>query len=331
MFHFVQDFTISNPLLPFCLYSDMLNTHLKHGGIILKENIKITVSEHTALMPFLIENLKKQSRNNIKSLLSRGQVFVDGVCEKHYAKKLKPNQSVEIRVNASSKINNIGFPVIFEDEYIIVIEKPHGMLSISTEKEYEKTAYHIINNYVKISNPMNRIFIVHRLDRETSGIMLFAKNAEIKNKLQNNWDDTVLHRGYTAVVEGALEKSQGQIVSWLNQTKNFIVYSSYKKDDGKKAVTNYEVVQSNSKFTLLNINLETGRKNQIRVHMKDLGNPVTGDTKYGAKSNPLGRMGLHASHLSIIHPHSGDKIDFRSEPPVSFLKVTGKAINGVGI
>jgi RluA family pseudouridine synthase len=221
----------------------------------------------------------------------------------------------------NKKKNQPKIPIIYEDNDIIVIDKSAGMLSVSTDKEAKNTAYRMINDYVKSKFKFNKIWIVHRLDRDTSGIMLFAKNEKIKLKLQENWDKMAKLRSYIAVVEGRVNAPEQKITSWLKQTKTLLVYSSHKKGDGKIAVTNYKLLQASNKYSLLEITLETGRKNQIRVHMKDIGHPVAGDKKYGAVSDPLRRMALHANALTVKHPTTSEELKFESTVPNCFTKL----------
>jgi 23S rRNA pseudouridine1911/1915/1917 synthase len=215
------------------------------------------------------------------------------------------------------------FNIIYEDKDIIVIDKPAGMLSVSTGGGEENTAYRLVNDYLR--NKRGRVWIVHRLDRETSGVMLFAKSEKIKLKLQDNWEDMAVVRGYVAVVDGKVKVPERKITSWLKQTKSLVVYSSNRENDGKLAITNYRVLQIADKFSLLELSLETGRKNQIRVHMKDIGHSVVGDKKYGSLTNPFNRLGLHASLLTIKHPTSGENMNFESGIPGVFIKL----FNGV--
>jgi 23S rRNA pseudouridine1911/1915/1917 synthase len=214
---------------------------------------------------------------------------------------------------------NRKFSIIYEDNDIIVIDKPAGMLSVSTDRGDMNTAYRLVNDYM--SSKRARIFIVHRLDRETSGVMLFAKSEKVKLKLQENWDKMAIHRGYIAVVEGCVKAAEGKISSRLKQTKSLLVYSSSKPGDGKLAITNYRVLQSGVKYSLLELTLETGRKNQIRVHMKDMGHSVAGDKKYGAVSDPLRRLALHASVLVIKRPTTGEEMRFESPAPAGFTNI----------
>ncbi len=208
--------------------------------------------------------------------------------------------------------------IIYEDKEILVVNKPSGILTVSTPKEKEKTLFHEVSDYVKKSNPKAKVFIVHRLDKDTSGIVVFAKNQNIKYAYQNAWDNLVLKRGYTAVVDGVLEKKTGVIKSYLKETKTLLVYSSNDKRNGKLAITNYDVVKENKRYSMLSIDIKTGRKNQIRVHMKDINHPILGDKKYGNKKSPVNRLMLHAGELVIINPKTKKKMTFVSEIPKSF-------------
>lgn len=208
--------------------------------------------------------------------------------------------------------------IIYEDKEILVVNKPSGILTVSTPKEKEKTLFHEVSDYVKKSNPKAKVFIIHRLDKDTSGIVMFAKNQNVKYAYQNAWDNLVLKRGYTAVVDGVLEKKKDSIKSYLKETKTLLVYSSNDKKNGKLAVTNYNVTKESKRYSMLNIDIKTGRKNQIRVHMKDIDHPILGDKKYGNKKNPVNRLMLHAGELVIINPKTKKKMTFISETPKSF-------------
>lgn len=208
--------------------------------------------------------------------------------------------------------------IIYEDKDIVVINKPSGLLTISTAKEKEKTLYKEVSDYVKKSNPKLKIFIVHRLDKDTSGIVIFAKNQNIKYMYQNSWDKLVLKRGYTAVVNGLLKQKNGRIKSYLKETKTLFVYSSNDKKEGKLAITDYNVIKENKKYSMLDIDIKTGRKNQIRVHMKDLGNPILGDKKYGSKKSSFNRLFLHANELVVINPKNNKKMEFKTDIPKVF-------------
>lgn len=210
--------------------------------------------------------------------------------------------------------------IIYEDKYIIVVEKPAKLLTVSTEKEKNRTLFHQLYEYVKKKNKNNKIFIVHRLDKDTSGLLIFAKDEITKRRLQDNWNDLVIVRGYIALVEGKVN-NDGEVISYLKETKTLLTYSSNDKKNGKKAITKYKVLKSNNNYSLLYINILTGRKNQIRVHMNDINHPIVGDKKYGAKTNPIGRLGLHANVLKFYHPISNKIMYFELKLPFEFNRV----------
>lgn len=284
-----------------------------------KRNLTFKVKEQNELMKFLIENLPNKNRNNIKSLLKNKQVLVDGAAISQFNHPLNPGEEVMITESRFSDKDMKGIKVVYEDEYLIAIEKASGILSIATDKEREKTAYNIVKNYVKSRNPLEKLFIVHRLDRETSGVMIFAKTEEMQQLLQTNWQKMVLERTYVAVVEGKVEKNSDTIISYLKENSAFVTFSSDKEIEGsKKAITHYTVLKRSKGFSLVEANIETGRKNQIRVHMQSLGHSVVGDKKYGAATNPLGRLGLHAKSIIFKHPKTGKVLSFQTGIPAKF-------------
>lgn len=280
------------------------------------------VTEPIELMKFLIEKLPHKARNNIKSLLTHRQVLVDAKVVTQYNHLLKVGQEVVVNWSLVRDEEQIkGLKIIYEDSELIVIDKPAGLLSIASDLEKQYTAYHQLTEYVRRDNPENRIFIVHRLDRDTSGVMLFSKNEAVKHLLQDDWKDIVVDRAYIAVVEGKVNTKEGTINSWLKETKTKLMYSSSISGDGLKATTHYRVLQAVGKYSLLEIRLETGRKNQIRVHMKDIGHSIIGDKKYGSTTNPIGRLGLHAHILSFKHPITGELLSFETEVPKKFSRL----------
>lgn len=301
-------------------------------SINLKENIKImeqkefkskpskqfVVTQTSGLLEFLLRSLTNQSRNHVKSLLTHRLVSVDGVIKTKHDTELKEGQVVCIHRPVIQARTQEGLDILYEDKDLIVINKPSGLLSIASDQEKEATAYHMLTDYVKLKNARNRIFAVHRLDRETSGILLAAKNEKMKFALQDHWADLVSDRAYIAVVEGHLAEKSGKVQSWLKETKTLLMYSSARDGDGLEAITSYTVLKETAGYSLLDVHLETGRKNQIRVHMKDLGHSVVGDKKYGATTDPLKRMGLHAYKLELKHPFSGELMCFEARPPQSF-------------
>ena len=210
--------------------------------------------------------------------------------------------------------------IIFEDKNIVVVNKPAHLLTVSTEKEHEKTLFHKVSDYEKTKHKSNKVFIVHRLDKDTSGVVVFAKNLKVKSLLQNNWDNLVKSREYIAIVEGKMDKNKGTIKSWLKENKNYVTYSSMHPGDGKLAITKYQLIAVNNKYSLLKINIDTGRKNQIRVHMKYINHPVTGDEKYGRKCAMMDTQGqcLHAYQLTLVHPSTHQKMTFTAPLPDYF-------------
>lgn len=189
--------------------------------------------------------------------------------------------------------------ILYEDKELLVINKPAGLLTIATEKEKIRTLYHEAREYVKKQNPKNKIFIVHRLDKDTSGVLVFAKNERLKKELQSSWNQIAFLREYLAVVEGKVTKKKGMLQFYLTEDKYQNVHST-SKEKGELAITNYEVLSSTKAYSLLRVTIATGRKNQIRVGFSEIDHPIVGDKKYGAKKNPMGRMGLHASKLGIV-------------------------------
>ncbi|AIQ22524.1 MULTISPECIES: RluA family pseudouridine synthase [unclassified Paenibacillus] len=285
-----------------------------------------TVNEPSELLPFLLIHITGRGRNAIKSILSRGQVAVNGKVVTQHNFQLHPGQTVTIDQEKPVQVAEmIGLTIVHEDDDLIIIQKDAGLLSIATAEENELTAYRQLMEHVRISNPKNRIFVVHRLDRDTSGVMMFAKSERIQQALQTTWKDTVKERSYVALVEGAVKRPEGTVSSWLKETSTLKMYSSPHEGDGLHAITHYKLIQANRHFSLLEVKLETGRKNQIRVHMADIGHPIAGDKKYGAETKTVGRLGLHARVLSFIHPTTGELMTFESPIPKTFLKYTAPA------
>lgn len=208
--------------------------------------------------------------------------------------------------------------IIYEDKEILIVNKPSGLLTVSTLKEKEKTLFKEVSNYVKKSNPKAKVFIVNRLDKDTSGIVMFAKNQNVKYMYQNSWDKLAVKRSYIAVVNGVLQKKKDIIKSYLNETKTLYVYSSNNKKDGRLAITNYNVIKENKKYSMLDIEIKTGRKNQIRVHLNDINHPILGDKKYGNVKNSCKRLMLHAYKLIILNPKSNKKLEFIASIPKEF-------------
>jgi len=290
---------------------------------VIKEKGKLTqltVKKPAPLMQFLIEQLPGKSRTTVKSLLAHRQISVGAHAITQFDYPLEPGHMVTINWGVVTEQKRLrGVKILFEDPYVVVIEKEAGMLSIATAKEKLLTTYSILSAHVKKEDPTNRIFVLHRLDRDTSGVMMFAKNEEIQEVMQKAWQEAVIRRSYIAVVEGVVEKDEDTIRSFLKENKMLFMYSTKVPGEGDEAITHYKVLKRSEEFSLLQVELETGRKNQIRVHMKELGHPIAGDKKYGSKVNPLRRTCLHANLLAFKHPITGEELTFETPTPHRFL------------
>ena len=272
---------------------------------------KYIVKENEILIEFLKKMFSNLSKNSVKSLLHNEKVFVNGNMTTKYNYELNVGDVVEIREKIAKNID-----IIYEDKDIIVINKPSGLLTVATEKEKNKTAYHLVMEYLKKKNKNNRIFIIHRLDKDTSGIIMFAKNERAKHLYQDNWNDIVKKRCYYAVIDGKMENKEGTIKSYLKENGNMVY--SVKDRSGKIAITEYKVLKERKNISLLDINLKTGRKNQIRVHMKENKTPILGDLKYGEKSKLINRLALHAYKLELINPVTKKLLTFEINMPNEF-------------
>ena len=279
--------------------------------------MKLVVNKNSELLEFLYERLD-MPKKRVKQYLVHGAVYVNEERVTQYNYPLVAGQKITIDTN-SKHLKNFPFSIIFEDDHLLVVNKPSGLLTIATEKERERTLYHIVRDYVLSKNPHDRIFIVHRLDKDTSGIVLFAKDEKTKNQLQENWNEYVSLREYTAIVSGHPKEESGQIVQYLKETKTNLVYVS-RHEDGKKAITNYSVLKSNEKYSMLKVTIETGRRNQIRVAFASKKMPIVGDKKYGDK-NKVSRMYLHANRLRLYYPVIKKEILFETPIPNEFKKL----------
>lgn len=279
---------------------------------------KVTVQESNTLLPFLFELLREQSKSSVKALLSKRQISVNEKVTKQFDLPLNPGDVVGVSYERGKvEFTNSLLKIVWEDDCLIVVNKKEGLLSVSNERVKERTAYHLLSDYVKKTDPKNKIFILHRLDRDTSGLMMFAKNREVQNKLQSNWNDMITERSYVAVVEGRPARDMDLISSFLTENTQMRVYVTA-EGNGKEAITRYKVLQSNGNYSLLELTLETGRKNQIRAQMESIGHPIAGDNKYGAETDPIGRLMLHARKLFFIHPETGEEICFETRIPTAF-------------
>lgn len=277
---------------------------------------EIKATEPIQLLDFLLDKQVRKSRNAIKSLLAHKQIKVNGKMVTQYNHELNAGDWVEImKFDQSRKEKRLkGSKIVFEDDNIIIVDKDAGFLSVSTDREKQLTVYSMLNEYVKKKGKNERVFVLHRLDREVSGFLIFARTAELQEIFQRNWDNLVKDYAYTAIVEGKLERN-GTITSWLTENKNFVMHSSSTDNGGLKSITHYKVIKTAGRYSQVDFTLETRRKNQIRVQMQQIGHPIVGDKKYGASGKPIKRIALHAGSLTLKHPITGELLEFKSPIP----------------
>lgn len=282
--------------------------------------LKFTVSEEMPLMEFLMKKLDGISRSKVKRMLANKVVSVNGERTTQFDFALQPGMTVEIgKPTARERFHHPKLQIVYEDKYLLVIDKGVGLLTNSPTKEKD-TAQGILNDYFIATQQRCRAHTIHRLDRDTSGLMLFAKSKDVALMFEENWKETVYDRRYVAVVCGEMEKQSGIVESWLKDNKAFITYSSPTDNGGKFAQTYYETLMTYRGYSLVELTLQTGRKNQIRVHMADLGHPVVGDVKYGNGDNSLGRLCLHAYKLCFHHPLKDKDMEFETPFPSVFAR-----------
>lgn len=300
------------------------------------------VNHSDELLEFLLRKCNT-SRNNVKSLLVRRQVLVNGRVVTQYNYALAKDDEVKLSKRpvkdgptAQQTIHGkpvrmprprVDMKIIYEDEDFIAVDKPVGVLSVESDKERE-CAYNYVCDYLQKQDKNARAFVLHRIDKETSGVLVFAKNIKLHSMLKMKWNEQVQLREYYAVVDGTMPEKSGTVTSYLKENVNNLVYST-NDPTGQKAITHYEVVKENGVHSLLRVKIDTGRKNQIRVHMQSLDHPVVGDDKYGKKAdgtfvkNPLERLGLHASVLEFIHPITKEVMTIRAGVPAAFRALLG--------
>ncbi len=282
--------------------------------------MKIIVNKEDKLLNYLYENLDMPKRR-VKQYLTHGSIYVNNSKVTQFDYKVLPGMNITIDTGAKSKYE-LPFDIIFEDDHIIVVNKPSGLLTIATDKEKEKTLFHIVREYLVSKNKFAKVFIVHRLDKDTSGIVVLAKDEKTKNRLQENWNEFVSLREYVAVVHGKLKNKEDRIIQKLKENKTNLVYVS-KDSDAKEAITNYKVIKETDNYSMVSINIETGRKNQIRVAFATLKNPIVGDKKYGERDN-VNRLYLHANRLKMYYPEVKKDILFEIPTPNEFKKIMNK-------
>lgn len=287
-----------------------------------KETKTQVVDRDDTLLEYLYQTLTDYPKKKVKSFLVHGNILVNGVGTTQYNTALKKGDTVSIVFgHMVYETKGQALPIIYEDHEFIVINKPSGLLTVATETEKGKTAYHMVREHVKKTNPRDNIFVLHRLDRDTSGVLIFVKSLELKERLQEHWNEHAKLREYMAIVEGTCMNNSGTVISYLKENQNQKVYSTNDEINGRKAITHYKKLKEINHYTLLEVTLDTGRKNQIRVAMSDLKHPIIGDKKYGSTKNPIRRLGLHASKLMIQMPNSKRTLEFTAPMPESFTKL----------
>lgn len=284
------------------------------------DNIKSwTVKTGGTILEVAASILTDHSPTKLKSMLRHNQFAINNMPTSRYDDELHVGDTFSVNFDQSFQIfKNPRVELVYEDEHILVINKGYGLLSMGTDTKKDGTAYSIMREYVKYNNPQAKVFIVHRLDRDTSGLMMLAKTVEAKDAMQHNWNNMVLNRKYVCVVEGAVEQAEGVIKSYLAENSQFEVYSTDDPKKGQLAVTRYKCLRATKNYSLMEVELDTGRKNQIRVHMKDIGHPIAGDRKYGAGHSPINRLALHAQTLRFVHPITHKEMNFSTPIPMRF-------------
>lgn len=302
----------------------------KYGDDVFTAVYKVNKSE--VLLEFLLRKCNT-SRNNVKAFLSRRQVLVNGSVvtqfdfplakddEVKLAKKSVQGNVMPAKARVEKKVRRkptapVQVKIIYEDDDFIAVDKPVGLLSVESDTESECAFAHVFE-YLQENSKTARPYILHRIDKETSGVLVFAKNPKVYSALKLHWNEYVILREYYAVAEGVMENKTDTITSYLKENTNNLVYVTQDKT-AQKAVTQYKVVRENAQYSLLQVQIETGKKNQIRVQLKSIGHGIVGDEKYGFTKNPLGRLGLHASKLIFLHPFTKEEIQISAGVPASF-------------
>ena len=299
-------------------------------------DFSITPAKEGPLLETLFRLLADTKRTKVRQYLKFGSVLVNGCVEKRFDRPLKAGDTVRVlsvKEAAAEGSLKYGIRIVYEDDRILVIEKPAGLLTISTDKVSTRTAFfaaneHVLREGVEVARPRpgtapvkrgKQIFLVHRLDKEVSGLLMFAKTAGMKEILRANWPDVT--KRYYAVVEGVPEKPEGTLKSYLRENKFLKVYSTPATEGAKLSVTHYRVMRSSPRHSLLEVELGTGRKHQIRVQLSDMGHPIAGDSQYGARTDPAKRIALHSHYLAFVHPVTGKETEIDLPVPAAFEKI----------
>lgn len=286
----------------------------------ISKMLTFKVVENVQLLPFIMERMYGISRNKAKALIVNRVVLVDNTITTFPLTELRPGQVVQIdRSKHKMSFHSNDIDIVYEDPYLLVVDKRAGLLSMSNNTRQE-TVQTVLNRYLEKGGGRNTSHLVHRLDRDTSGLMLYAKDVQTQQSFVQGWQELVTDRRYVALVSGEMENERGTIRSWLTEDKHFVTHSSPVDNGGKYAVTHYNVLAKSNGYSLVELELETGRKNQIRVHLAQLGYPIVGDRKYGSEDDSIKRLALHAYILCFQHPVTGKYLRFQTPVPLSFEK-----------
>ena len=283
---------------------------------------RFVIAEEKPLLEWLLANLKGESKSKIKATLKGRGILVNGKKITQFDYLLKKGDKVSV---SRSKKNNEQFrsrylKIVYEDRYLVVVDKSVGVLSMPTGYG-SMSVKSILDDYFLQSKQKCTAHVVHRLDRDTSGLMIYAKDMQTEQVLENEWHDIVYDRRYVAVVSGEMADDEGTVANWLKDNKAYVTFSSPVDNGGKYSVTHFRVLDRTTEHSLVEFKLETGRKNQIRVHSADIGHPVCGDIKYGNGDDPAGRLCLHAFLLCFMHPVTHRRMEFETPVPAVFRKL----------
>lgn len=282
--------------------------------------VKFDIKTDGTLLEAARAALPDHTATKVKSLLKHHQFAVDGMPSSQFDRPVRAGDVLEVNFTRSFEVfSHPRIRMVYEDNDIMVVDKGYGLLSTASGKERDETVYGVLRRYVRRRNEHARVYVVHRLDRDTSGLMLLARNAKAREMLVKQWKDLVGQRSYVAVVEGQMEHKHGEVRNYLaDDENNYEVYVTDNPKEGQLAVTRYVTRYVGTRYSLVELEMRTGRKNQIRVHMKSLGHPVSGDRKYGGHPNRIKRLALHATLLRLTHPITGKQLVFESPIPEGF-------------
>lgn len=284
---------------------------------------KLTIKEDGTLLATAAALLPDHKTTKLKSMLKHNQLAVNGVPTRQFDLAVHAGDKLWVNFNRSFQVfSHPRIKLVYEDNDIIVVDKGYGVLSTAAGKPSDDTVYNIIKKYARGFSDKANVYVVHRLDRDTSGLMLLTRTKQARDKLISNWNNMVIERKYVAVVEGNVAQPEGTVKSFLAENPDtFEMYSTDDKKVGRLAVTKYRLLKQGNRFAMVELEIKTGRKNQLRVHMQDMGNPVSGDRKYGGHPSPINRIALHATVLSFVHPITGKMVTFNSPVPDNFKKM----------